>query len=223
CRGGVRACVVCAYLGIVTWTGWKVTITIRLLYGRYTIDASPHHGFKMPHRFWAQGKPPPSRRTMGVTSTTSEHLRPSGRPDSTIRLQAMLLLPTHDSRLSLRPITAINASADLLLNLLNRGPVLRPIPGMHRATAILRVIEVALRQRVRGGLGRLLPLPLQPILFGLSPRVLPRHAVNLDTDLLLILLSRRNSGVSEVAVYTTLAEVVPLALEEARPVLNRVA
>src|SRR5699024_6280772 len=32
CRGGVRACVVCAYLGIVTWTGWKVTITIRLLY-----------------------------------------------------------------------------------------------------------------------------------------------------------------------------------------------
>src|SRR5699024_7945255 len=76
CRGGVRACVVCAYLGIVTWTGWKVTITIRLLYGRYTIDASPHHGFKMPHRFWAQVKPPPSPRTMGATSTTSEHLRP---------------------------------------------------------------------------------------------------------------------------------------------------
>src|SRR5699024_10806686 len=95
----------------------------------------------------------------------SEHLRPGGRPDSTIRLQAMLLLPTHDSRLSLRPITTISRRADLLLNLLNRGPVLRPIPGMHRATAILRVIEVALRQRVRGGLGRLLPLPLQPILF----------------------------------------------------------
>src|SRR5699024_7339703 len=48
CRGGVRACVGCAYLGIVTWTGREVTITIRLLYGRYTIDASPHPGFTMP-------------------------------------------------------------------------------------------------------------------------------------------------------------------------------
>ena len=68
CRGGVRACVVCVYLDIVTWTGREVTITIRLPYGRYTIDASPHHGFTMPHRFWAQRKPPPSRRTMGATS-----------------------------------------------------------------------------------------------------------------------------------------------------------
>src|SRR5690625_4805410 len=177
----------------------------------------------MPHRFWAQGKPPPSRRTMGVTSTTSEHLRPSGRPDSTIRLQAMLLLPTHDSRLSFRPITAINASADLLLNLPNRRPVLRPIPRMNRVALVFRVVEVALRKRVCGGLGRLLPLPLQPILFGLSPGVLTGHAVNLDTDLLLILLSSRNSGVSEVTVYTTLAEVVPLGLEEVLPVLNRVA
>src|SRR5699024_6536969 len=224
CRGGVRACVVCAYLGIVTWTGWKVTITIRLLYGRYTIDASPHHGFKMPHRFWAQGKPPPSRRTMGATSTTSEHLRPGGRPDSTIRLQAMLLLPTHHSSLSLRPITSINASADLLLNLLNRGPVLRPIPRMNRVALVLRVIEVPLRQRVRGRLRRgTFTLPLEPVLLSLSPRVLTGHAVNLDTDLLLILLGSRNSGVSEVAVYTTLAEVVALGLEEVLPVLNRVA
>ena len=74
CRGGVRACVVCAYLGIVTWTGREVTITIRLLYGPYTIDASPHHGFTMPHRFCAQRKPPPSRKMMGVTSTTSEQV-----------------------------------------------------------------------------------------------------------------------------------------------------
>src|SRR5699024_7885675 len=110
-----------------------------------------------------------------------------------------------------------------LLNLLNRGPVLRPIPRMNRVALVLRVIEVALRQRVRGGLGRLLPLPLQPILFGLSPGVLTGHAVNLDTDLLLILLSRRHAGVSEVAVYTTLAEVVALGLEEVLPVLNRVA
>src|SRR5699024_2250625 len=132
----------------------------------------------------------------------SEHLRPSGRADSTIRLQATLLLPTHDSRLSLRPITAINASADLLLNLPNRSPVLRPIPRMNRVALVFRVIEVALRQRVRGGLRRLLPLPLEPVLLRLSPRVLPGHAVNLDTDLLLILLSSRNSGVTEVAVYT---------------------
>src|SRR5699024_143012 len=177
----------------------------------------------MPHRFWAQRKPPPSRRTMGVTSTTSEHLRPGGRPDSTIRLQAALLLPTHDSRLGLRPITAINASADLLLNLLNRGPVLRPIPGMNRVALVFRVVEVALRKRVWGGLRRLLPLPLEPVFLGLGPGVFPGHAVNLATDLLLILLGSRNSGVSEVAVSATLAEVVALALEEVLPVLNRVA
>src|SRR5699024_2997046 len=41
CRGGVRACVVCAYLGIVTWAGREVTITIWLLYRSYTIEASP--------------------------------------------------------------------------------------------------------------------------------------------------------------------------------------
>src|SRR5699024_1406433 len=154
----------------------------------------------------------------------SEHLRPSGRANSTISLQAMLLLPTHDSRLRLRPITAINASADLLLNLLNRGPVLRPIPRMNRVALVFRVVEVALRKRVRGRLRRgTFTLPLQPILFGLSPRVLPRHSVNLDTDLLLILLGSRNSGVTEVAVYATLAEVVALGLEEVLPVLNRVA
>src|SRR5699024_8818870 len=147
----------------------------------------------MPHRFWAQRKPPPSRRTMGVTSTTSEHLRPSGRPDSTIRLQAMLLLPTHDSRLGLRPITAINASADLLLNLLNRDPVLRPIPRMNRVALVFRVVEVTLGQRERVRLRRgALTLPLEPVLLGLSPRVFPGHAVNLDTDLLLILFSSRN-------------------------------
>src|SRR5699024_5484146 len=122
-----------------------------------------------------------------------------------------------------RPITAINASADLLLNLPNRRPILRPITGMNSRAAVLRVIEVTLRQRVRGGLSSLLPLPLQPILFGLSPGVLTGHAVNLDTDLLLILLSRRHGGVSEVAVNTALAEVVPLGLEEVLPVLNRVA
>src|SRR5699024_64079 len=41
--------------------------------------------------------------------------------------------------------------------------------------------------------------------------------------LLLILLSSRNSGVAEVAVSATLAEVVALGLEEVLPVLNRVA
>src|SRR5699024_3689570 len=142
---------------------------------------------------------------------------------STVSLQTMLLLPTHDSRLSFRPITAINASADLLLNLPNRRPVLRPIPRMNRVALVFRVIEVALRKRVCGGLRRLLPLPLEPVLLRLSPRVFPRHAVNLDTDLLLILLGSRNSGVTEVAVYTTLAEVVALGLEEILPVLNRVA
>src|SRR5699024_10280831 len=119
CRGGVRACVGCAYLDTVTWTGREVTITIRLLYPRSILRQAPTLGLQCPTVFWHKGKPPPSRRTMGVTSTTSEHLRPGGRPDSTIRLQAALLLPTHDSRLGLRPITAINASADLLLNLLN--------------------------------------------------------------------------------------------------------
>src|SRR5699024_2837966 len=154
----------------------------------------------------------------------SEHLRPSGRPDSTIRLQAALLLPTHDSRLGLRPITAINASADLLLNLLNRGPVLRPIPRMNRVALVFRVVEVALRKRVRGRLRRgTFTLPLEPVLLRLRPRVLPRHAVNRDTDLLLILLSRSHGGVAEVAVNTALAEVVALALEEVLPVLNRVA
>src|SRR5699024_10677911 len=74
CRGGVFVYTGCVYLGSVTWTCRKVTITIRLLYVRYTIDASPHRGFTMPHRFGAQRKPPPSRRTMGVTSTTSEQI-----------------------------------------------------------------------------------------------------------------------------------------------------
>src|SRR5699024_4728533 len=68
CRGGVFVYTGCVYLDTVTWTGREVTITIRLLYGPYTIDASPHHGITMPHRFWAHGKPPPSRRTMGATS-----------------------------------------------------------------------------------------------------------------------------------------------------------
>src|SRR5699024_1427248 len=183
-----------------------------------------HHGFTMPHRFWAQRKPPPSRRTMGATSTTSEHLRPSGRPDSTIRLQAMLLLPTHNSSLSLRAITTVYTSADLLLNLLNRGPVLRPIPRMNRVALVFRVVEVALRKRVRGRLRRgTFTLPLEPVLLRLGPRVLPRHADHLDTGLLLILLRSRNGGVSEVAVSATLAEVVALGFEEVLPVLNRVA
>src|SRR5699024_6109737 len=134
-------------------------------------------------------------------------------PDSTIRLQTMLLLPTHHSSLGLRAVASVNASADLLLNLLNRGPVLRPIPRMNRVALVFRVVEVALRKRVCGGLRRLLPLPLEPVLLRLSPRVFPRHAVNLDTDLLLILLGSRNSGVTEVAVYATLAEVVALGLE----------
>src|SRR5699024_3616961 len=98
-----------------------------------------------------------------------------------VSLQTMLLLPTHDSRLSLHAIAAVYASADLLLNLLNRGPVLRPIPRMNRVTLVLRVIEVTLRQRVRGRLRRgTFTLPLEPVLLRLGPRVLPRHAVNLD-------------------------------------------
>src|SRR5699024_4093525 len=127
------------------------------------------------------------------------------------------------SSLGLRPITAINTSANLLLNLLNRGPVLRPIPRMNRVALVFRVVEVALRKRVCGGLRRLLPLPLQPILFGLSPGVLPGPAFNLDTARLLLLLSRRHGAVSEVAVNTALAELVALGLEEVLPVLNRVA
>src|SRR5699024_810298 len=111
----------------------------------------------------------------------------------------------------------------LLLNLLNRGPVLRPIPRMNRVALVFRVVEVALRKRVRGRLRSLLPLPLEPVLLRLGPGVFPGHSVNLDTDLLLILLSRRHGGVSEVAVNTALAEVVALALEEVLPVLNRVA
>src|SRR5699024_8773733 len=77
------------------------------------------------------------------------------------------------------------------------------------------------RERVRLRRGAL-TLPLEPVLLGLSPRVFPGHAVNLDTDLLLILFSSRNSGVAEVTVNSTLAEVVPLALEEVLPVLDRV-
>src|SRR5699024_4140928 len=128
------------------------------------------------------------------------------------------------SRLGLNAVTSVNASADLLLNLLNRGPVLRPIPRMNRVALVFRVVELALRKRVRGTLRRgTLTLPLEPVLLPLGPRVLPGHAVNLDTDLLLILLSSRNSGVSEVAVSATLAEVVALGFEEVLPVLNRVA
>ena len=41
CRGGARACVVCAYLGGVTWAGRKVTITIRLLYPRSILCQAP--------------------------------------------------------------------------------------------------------------------------------------------------------------------------------------
>src|SRR5699024_12381877 len=66
-------------------------------------------------------------------------------------------------------------------------------------------------------------IPLEPFLLRLCSPVHPPHAVNLDADLLLILFSSRNSGVTEIAVYTTLAEVVALGLEEVLPVLNRVA
>src|SRR5699024_7522308 len=68
-----------------------------------------------------------------------------------------------------------------------------------------------------------LTLPLEPVLLSLSPRVLPGHSVHLDTDLLLILLSSRNSGVAEVTVNATIAEVVALGLEEVLPVPNGVA
>src|SRR5699024_1126417 len=148
CRGGVFVYTGCVYLGIVTWAGREVTITIRLLYPRSILRQAPTMGLKCPTVFGHKGNPHHPAGQWGVTSTTSEHLRPSGRPNSTIRLQTMLLLPTHDSRLSLRPITAINASADLLLNLLNRGPVLRPIPRMNRVALVFRVVEVALRKRV---------------------------------------------------------------------------
>src|SRR5699024_12318174 len=74
----------------------------------------------------------------------SEHVRPRGRPDSTVRLQAMLLLPAHDSGLSVRAIAAINTSADPLLDLPNRRPLLRPLPRMNRVALVFRVIEVPL-------------------------------------------------------------------------------
>src|SRR5699024_12471465 len=54
CRGGVRACVVCVYLDIVTWTGREVSITNRFVYGWYTIDTRPHPGCTMHHTFWDQ-------------------------------------------------------------------------------------------------------------------------------------------------------------------------
>ena len=48
CRGGVRACVVCAYLGIVTWAGREVTITIRLLYPCSILRQAPTLGLQCP-------------------------------------------------------------------------------------------------------------------------------------------------------------------------------
>src|SRR5699024_12202773 len=106
----------------------------------------------------------------------SEHLRPGIGSDSTVSLQAMLLLPTHDSRLSFRPITAINASADLLLNLPNRRPVLRPIPRMNRVALVFRVVEVALRKRVCGGLRRgTIMLPHEHVLLSHSPLCINTH------------------------------------------------
>ena len=73
CRGGVFVCTGCVYLDTVTWTGRKVTITIRLLYVRYTIDASPHHGFTMP-RCAKRDNPTAPSATMALTP----HMRDEG-------------------------------------------------------------------------------------------------------------------------------------------------
>ena len=57
CRGGVRACVGCAYLGIVTWAGREVTITIRLLYPRSILRQAPTLGLQCPTVFGHKGNP----------------------------------------------------------------------------------------------------------------------------------------------------------------------
>src|SRR5699024_1619954 len=95
------------------------------------------------------------------------------------------------------------------------------IPRMNRVALVFRVVEVALRKRVRGRLRRgTFTLPLEPVLLSLSPRVLTGHAVNLDTDLLLIRLGGLNGVITAVAVYL---QFVALRDEEVLPVLNRVA
>src|SRR5699024_12624492 len=76
CRGGVRACVVCVYLDIVTWTCWKVTITIRLPYLRYTIEpnraivyTAPPYQTRNTYTTKTRQRPPPHNSGMRATKS----------------------------------------------------------------------------------------------------------------------------------------------------------
>src|SRR5699024_8979841 len=90
CRGGVRACVVCAYLDTVTWTGREVTITIRLLYPRSILRQAPTLGLKCPTVFGHKENPhhpagqwgQPRIRTSSPKWTARQHHPPSGHASS---------------------------------------------------------------------------------------------------------------------------------------------
>src|SRR5699024_8475691 len=77
CRGGVRARVVCVYLDIVTWTGREVTITIWLLYLRYTIEPNlaivynaPPYQTRNTYTTKTRQRPPPHTCGMRATRIT---------------------------------------------------------------------------------------------------------------------------------------------------------
>src|SRR5699024_9089554 len=57
CRGGVRACVVCAYFATVTWTGREVSITIRVLDPRSILRQAPIVGLQCPTVFGHKENP----------------------------------------------------------------------------------------------------------------------------------------------------------------------
>src|SRR5699024_1005841 len=57
CRGGVFVYTGCVYLDTVTWTGRKVTITIRLLYPRSILRQAPTMGLQCPTVFGHKGNP----------------------------------------------------------------------------------------------------------------------------------------------------------------------
>ena len=161
CRGGVRACVVCTCLGIVTWAGREVTITIRLLYGPYTIDASPHHGFIIPHRFWAQRKTPTIPQDNGGNldnlRTDQPTTTPAPRPRTATTGQPgprQHTLTSRDRSLP-RGVPSLNANqrinSQILLSLelaSNRGRArtIKPIRG-DRPTTILHALLPTLQIR----------------------------------------------------------------------------
>ena len=146
CRGGVRACVVCAYLDIVTWTCREVTITIWLLYRPYTIEARPVNSLQCPaipnaehlHYQNATMAPTPHKRDEGHEKSRhrcSPRLSERDLTDKPVLSDLHLLLELLSHTLRLRTKTPVHgdsptASLHPRLPHLDTIPVLRVVTGM---------------------------------------------------------------------------------------------